>query len=305
MIHIENLFYEYPGKRALNNINVDIKRGSITALVGPNGAGKSTLLRCISGLEEPFSGKVFVDGIDVAENPRIVHTKLGYLSDFFGLYSDLTVKQSLIFIAKLHQIPEEKIIGQIAWVENILELTAYMDNRTNTLSRGWRQRVGIAQAIIHNPSLLLLDEPASGLDPEARILLSSLLINLQKHGMTLVVSSHILAELEDYCTEMLILRDGNVVTQRSSTAESKEYLIEIKFIDFASQYLDRLKDRTNVSQVSLYENIISFYFSGDEKESADILKELILSGAIISSFAANRQKMQDIYMSLSNERTNK
>jgi len=211
MITVDDVCFEYPGKRALNHVSCSIQPGTITALVGPNGAGKTTLLRCIAALDEPFSGKIEINGIDAVEHPRRIHQQIGYLSDFFGLYNTLTVQQCLLFNARIQQVDERLLNEKVQLAANRLDLTQYLNVRAGTLSRGLRQRLGIAQAIIHEPCLLLLDEPASGLDPEARVGLSRLFLSLRDQGMTLIVSSHILAELEDYCTHMLLIRDGRIL----------------------------------------------------------------------------------------------
>jgi len=305
MITVEKLVYEYPNKRALNDITFNIPNGSITALVGPNGSGKTTLLRCIAALEQPFSGKITINGTDISENPRRVHKDIGYLSDFFGLYDDLTVSQCLMFAANLHQLPANKIKEQVGNVAALLELGPYLDKNAGTLSRGWRQRLGIAQAIIHTPKLLLLDEPASGLDPEARVTISLLFRKLREQGMTLIVSSHILAELEDYCTDMLVLRDGNLLDHSLSAGNKKEHnIIEIIFLDPARAFISVLQGIAGVSSPVAEGRTIRLSFSGDEEGQSLILKKLVDTGARISSFTMRHSKLQDIYMSLSNERKN-
>jgi ABC-2 type transport system ATP-binding protein len=302
VINVEHLFYEYPRKRALDDVTFTIPEGSITALVGPNGAGKTTLLRCIAGLDEPFSGKIRVGGIDVSENPRQVHKELGYLSDFFGLYNELTIEQCLTFTALIHQLPDEKIKERVQWVTELLELTPYFTKNAGTLSRGWRQRLGIAQAIIHRPRLLLLDEPASGLDPEARVTLSVLFRRLRDEGMTLLVSSHILAELEDYCTDMLVLREGRVVEHSVATSHKKDRsFIEITFLDSAQIFVSKLQEMAMVANPVLDERTIRFTFSGGEEDQHKLLKNLMAMEAKISLFTVQRSRLQDVYMSLSNE----
>lgn len=301
MITVDNLIYEYPGKRALSDVTFHIPPGSITALVGPNGAGKTTLLRCIAALDEPFSGSIRVADIDVAEQPRRVHQELGYLSDFFGLYDDLTVRQCLLYSASLHQLPQEKAEEQLRWAVALLELGPWLDKKAGTLSRGWRQRLGIAQAVIHRPRLLLLDEPASGLDPEARITLSKLFRQLRDEGMTIIVSSHILAELEDYCTEMLVLREGRVVEHRNAVAGEEKHSIEITFLEAAQGYLSVLEAEKAASVVTLDQRTIRLQFAGSEADRAALLKSLLDKGAKISAFSIQKRSLQDVYMALKQE----
>jgi ABC-2 type transport system ATP-binding protein len=212
IIDVKDITYIYTEDKALDQVSFQMPEGAITALAGPNGAGKSTLMRCLAGLDTPYSGKVMIGGIDAQERPRDVHRITGYLSDFFGLYDALSVRQCLTYFAWSRLIPQDYMQTQIDWLIDLLGLEEVIDKKAGDLSRGWRQRVGIAQSIIHNPKLLILDEPASGLDPEARQKLSKILRTLRKdHGMSILVSSHILAELEDYCDSMLILRDGKLI----------------------------------------------------------------------------------------------
>jgi ABC-2 type transport system ATP-binding protein len=210
MIVVENLVYEYPGKRALENISFSLESKTITALVGPNGAGKTTLIRCLAALAQPFSGKITISGYDTQENPREIHRSLGYLSDFYGFYDDLTVEQNLCYFAWSHGVSYVDTHNKVDKALSRLQLENFRLQSAGTLSRGLKQRLAIAQAIVHEPELIILDEPASGLDPEARIQLSALFVELNQAGSTLIVSSHILAELEDYCTQMLVMRDGKI-----------------------------------------------------------------------------------------------
>ncbi len=212
MIEVQDLIVDYPGHRALHGVSLQIEAGTVTALVGPNGAGKSTLLRCITGLEAPLSGSTRVAGIDVQQAPRRAHQCMGYLSDFFGLYETLSVAQCLQYAAESQGLSRQAATARVHAVAEQLALTAKLGHATRNLSRGQRQRVAIGQAIIHEPQVLLLDEPASGLDPEARSSLSTLFRQLQAQGMTLVVSSHILSELDEYCSHILSIREGRITS---------------------------------------------------------------------------------------------
>ncbi|WP_238946427.1 ABC transporter ATP-binding protein [Vandammella animalimorsus] len=218
LIEIDQLVFEYPGHRALDGVSLRLERGSVTALVGPNGAGKSTLLRCMAGLETPLSGQIRIDGISVIDAPRQVHRKLGYLSDFFGLYEGLRVRQCLAYAALAVGVARQQLPGRVAQVAQAMDLTALLQRRPGELSRGQRQRLAIGQAIIHSPQVLLLDEPASGLDPQARSSLAALFRQLQAQGMTLLVSSHILSELDEYSTHILSIRQGRIVSHEDLRA---------------------------------------------------------------------------------------
>jgi ABC-2 type transport system ATP-binding protein len=230
MIDIRDLVYEYPSVRALKGVSLHVAPQTITALVGPNGAGKTTLLRCLAALEPPYSGSVTIDGLDTRTAPREIHARLGYLPDFYGLYDALNVRRVLNYAARSRGIAPALVASA---VEKAVERVGLMDRleaKAGELSRGLRQRLAIAQAIVHEPRVLLLDEPAAGLDPQARRDLSALLLTLKDGGMTLVVSSHILAELEDYCTEMIIIEDGLVVGGQAvkvRDVERPRYMLEI------------------------------------------------------------------------------
>jgi len=215
LIVVKDLTFDYPGYRALNRVSFSIPAGSVTALVGPNGAGKTTLMRCITALDTPLSGSVQVAGVDVFEFPREVHRRMGYLSDHFGLYSELTVAQGLEYAARSQGVASSEVTQAVERTAQRMGLSDKLGNPARALSRGQRQRLAIGQAIIHGPQVLLLDEPASGLDPEARSALAQVFKDLQAHGMTLLVSSHILAELDEYSTHMLAIDLGRVMEHRA------------------------------------------------------------------------------------------
>jgi len=299
MIKVKNIIFEYPGKRALKDVSFNIKAGSVTALVGPNGSGKTTLLRCMAALDTPFSGSINVNGIDALEQPRAIHRQIGYLSDFFGLYNDLTARQCLTFIASIHQIPAEKIPDKVIVAAERLEITKYLDVEAGSLSRGLRQRLGIAQSIIHEPKILLLDEPASGLDPEARVSLSRLFLSLKAQDITLIVSSHILAELEDYCTDMLLLREGKII-EHCQANEQDNFIpvstIEITLYEDAEKYLENLRKIENIQNIVAEGNSIKCTYFSDTKELHKLLQILIKQEIPVCGFAPHQKRLQDIYM---------
>ncbi len=298
LITVENLIFEYTGFRALNNVSFSIAAGSITALVGPNGAGKTTLMRCLSGLEQPLNGSITVDGIDVLEQPRLCHRKVGYLSDFFGLYDKLTVEQCLHFVARAQGIPAEDCPTAIKLVSQRLQISDRLQATPAQLSRGLRQRVAIAQAIIHQPKLVLLDEPASGLDPEARHALAELFLELQRQGMTLLVSSHILAELEAYSSHMLILREGQVIEQVAiAQPNTQSKMFKLCLTHAIPDLMQRLTQISALSQITIHNTQAQFQLNGDSSAQHQVLKTLITQDLPICEFSPVTTNLQDAYLS--------
>jgi len=292
MIHVHQLSFDYDTKRALDQVSFRLPPKSITALVGANGAGKSTLLRCMAALEKPTTGHISIDGLDTQEQPRLCHQKIGYLSDFFGLYDELSVQQCLHHRCMLYGIPhiEQRIQETVA----LTGLSSRLNDRAGHLSRGLRQRLAISQAIIHQPQLLLLDEPASGLDPEARDELSKLFLLLQSQGMSIVVSSHILSELEDYCDHVLMLQNGLMAGQRSINQLEQIQLI-IQLLEPSQQAQQLLNAEPHVSQIKIEHKHIQFHFSGDLYARHQLLQKLMQHNIPIYSFTEQQLKLQDVY----------
>ncbi|HEY5993765.1 MAG TPA: ABC transporter ATP-binding protein [Gallionellaceae bacterium] len=299
MIKISGLTFDYPGHRALNNVSLTVEPGSVTALVGPNGAGKTTLMRCIAGLETPLSGSINVGGMDVIEHPREVHRIMGYLSDFFGLYQELTVAQCLEYAAASQGLAEAAIPAAIRMTAQQLDLSDRLQQTSGSLSRGLRQRVAIGQAIIHKPRVLLLDEPASGLDPEARNHLAVLFRQLQADGMTLLVSSHILAELDEYSTHLLSVRDGRVLENRALQAThlpgaSRSLRITLAAPD--SRLADWLAQQPGIEIHDSGEDQALIGIEGDLLAQSGLLAELVKAGFAVASFAEYKENLQQSYL---------
>ena len=296
MINVNGLVFEYPGQRALDDVAFTIRANSVTALVGPNGAGKTTLMRCVCGLEKPLSGAVTVDGIDVITEPRLSHERLGYLSDFFGLYDALSVRQVMMHAASANG-SRRNLADAAATTAARLGLSDRLEQRVGELSRGLRQRVAIGQAIIHEPKVLILDEPASGLDPEARHDLAELFRTLQKDGMTLLVSSHILAELGAYATDMLVIRGGRIIEQRTlkDTAPlTREIVMELADTDGAVNAVFDAFD--NVSNIRRDGRRIRCALNGDDDAQHRLLRALIEADIAVVSFATLERDLQQSYL---------
>ena len=306
MIDVQGLCFEYPAKRALDDVSFRIEPGTVTALVGPNGAGKTTLLRCLSTLEPPYAGRIHLDGIDVAEEPRRARRLLGFLDEFFGLYDDLSVLQSLRYWAAAHGIDD---VGDAAArdVAARLGIADRLSERAGSLSRGLRQRLAIAQVIIHRPRILLMDEPASGLDPEARAGLAELILSLQAEGMTIVVSSHILSELEDYSSHMLIVDRGRIVDHAATGTKATPALAgrRLRLRLVLAEPVARLEDALSppplgfeIGDVAVDGDgrTVRFAFAGTLQDQARLLEHLIAQGLPVAAFAEDHSSLQDRYI---------
>ena len=305
IVRVQHLSFEYPGLRALDDVSFTVPRGSVTALVGPNGAGKTTLLRCMAALEQPLEGEIEVDGIDVLEQPRACHRRIGYLSDFFGLYGSLTVRQCLAHAASSQGLADRDVAPAVSTTAIRLQLVDKLDAVSEKLSRGQRQRLAIGQALIHSPGLLILDEPASGLDPEARHALASLFLQLRESGMTLIVSSHILAELDQYSTHMLVMRGGRIVESRALTDARRDAgrvqvrvacanlgvaqtaLVGAAIAALADVAIHSIDDATGQMVLGLPE---------DADARVALLRALVDAGLPVTSFADEHENLHQSYL---------
>jgi len=297
LVEMRDLVYEYPGFRALHNLCATIQKGTITALVGPNGAGKTTFLRCLAALEAPYSGTINLDGLNIHSDPRLSHTQMGYLSDFFGLYDDLTVEQCLSYRAYAQELVADQASDAIAWAAESVNLTDRLGQKAGELSRGLRQRLAIGQAIIHKPKLLLLDEPASGLDPEARDDLATLLTQLRDGGMTIVVSSHILAELEAYSSHMLIIDKGHIVDHTvvgDASPVSDSAALTVQLMEPHAEFEKILSNVADNARV--IDTTAQFSLKGGPQAQRDLLKKLIEAGVPVIFFGPERVNLQDTYI---------
>lgn len=301
VISVSDLVFRYPGHLALDHVSFDLPEGSIAALVGPNGAGKTTLMRCLAGLTRPWEGSVRLGGVDVVADPRAAHRHLGFLQDFFGVWSDMTVRQCLRHFARAQRVDDSQIERRVTETIGILGLSTRADHLSSHLSRGQRQRLAIGQAMVHMPKVLILDEPASGLDPEARIDLSKVFLRLRDEGMTLLVSSHILAELDEYADRLLVLQQGKLLQSgplRDSVVATEVREIEAVLSEPAEPWQDRLASLTGVVSVRSEETTLSFAIRGGDPDQRRILAELVAAGVPVVEYRRRLESFQDKYLEM-------
>lgn len=211
MVEIKHLRKEYKDLVAVKDLCLELEQGDIFGFIGPNGAGKTTTIKMLATLLLPTAGAAYLNGIDVVKNPEQVRSIVGYMPDFFGVYDDIKVWEYLDFFAAAYRIPKQQRPQIIDDVLALTDLTVKKDAYVESLSRGMKQRLCLAKTLVHDPKVMLLDEPASGLDPRARIEIRELLKELQSMGKTIIVSSHILPEMEEFCNKIGIIERGELI----------------------------------------------------------------------------------------------
>lgn len=305
MIKISHVRKSYRSVDALQDFSLEISQGAIYGLIGPNGAGKTTLLRILAALISPSAGEVWFDNEEVSKAPAIIQRTVGYMPDFFGVYPDLTSAEYLEFYAGIHGIPRQKRERAVIDLLELVDLTSKRDALVETLSRGMKQRLCLARALVHNPDVLLLDEPASGLDPRARVELRELLKTLQSMGKTIVISSHILLEMAEMCTDVAIISGGRLVVsgdvEQVSGQLGKGRQLEIRVLERVEDALQLLKKMPDIRNLSNYNgDLISADFTGDDRALHNILSDLIAHNIPVVSFAPRSSggRLEEVFMSI-------
>lgn len=305
MIETTNLSKRYGDLAAVTDLNLTIQDGDIFGFIGPNGAGKTTTMRILVTLLEPTRGKAFINGLDVTRKGKDVRRLVGYMPDFMGVYDDLKVFEYLEFFAAAFGIerPKRKSI-----VDGVLELTDLQSKRSaavDSLSRGMQQRLGLARVLIHDPKVLILDEPASGLDPRARIEIRELLRELKRMGKTIMISSHILSELEEICDHIGIIEHGRLVF--SGTLEEIrprlgiQSKVRVKVANNEDKAVELLSALPQIRDVQVIAEAIVVTF-GDPPSAGDndgiIARTLVNGGIDIISLQPEKLKLDEAFLKL-------
>ncbi|HET9918740.1 MAG TPA: ABC transporter ATP-binding protein [Ktedonobacteraceae bacterium] len=307
MIKIQHVSKRYRTVEALKDLTLEVPQGAVYGLIGPNGAGKTTLLRILAALISPTSGKVWIHDEEVSAVPSLIQREVGYMPDFFGVYPDLTAVEYLEFYAGIHGISRQKQTRTVDELLELVDLSSKRDELVETLSRGMKQRLCLARALVHDPAVLLLDEPASGLDPRARVELRELLRTLQGMGKTIIISSHILLEMAEMCSDVAIMQGGRLVvagdveqvTRRLNGARQLEIRVLERGAD-AATLLKNIATISNVATPNEMENVIQADFSGDDRALHEVLAELIKQDIPVISFAPRSSGglLEEVFMNV-------
>lgn len=302
MVQTQNLCKRFGGVNAVDNLNLDIRPGTVFGLVGENGAGKTTTLSMLATLAMPSSGSAWINGYEVTRQARDVRRSIGYMPDSFGVYDDLTAEEYLLFYADCYRIP--RLVAR-ARSDDLLERVALGDKRqtyVNALSRGMQQRLEIARCLMHDPAVLILDEPSSGLDPRSRIELRGVLSRLRSLGKTILISSHILHELGEVADEIGIMRGGElaaVAAVHALLAQSNAYrTLWISGTAGASQWESVLRDEPHVVDIKLGDGGVEVVYGGTLDQQAGLMRQLVERGIVVFQFAERPTDIEALFLRL-------
>ncbi|WP_337885078.1 ABC transporter ATP-binding protein [Fischerella thermalis] len=304
-IRTNGLTKQFDRHVAVNNVDLEIYAGEVYGLIGPNGAGKTTLIRMLAAAEEPTTGEIYINGdrlLRDQSNPTLKR-RLGYLPDDYPLYEELTVWDYLDYFARLYRLREPRRTKRLHEVLELIQLGNKRNSLIATLSRGMKQRLSLARTIIHEPILLLLDEPVSGLDPIARMQFREIIKVLQEAGMTILISSHVLSDLAELCTSVGIMELGYLV-ESASLQQLYQRLahqqIVISTLGKQEELLAELKNNPCVQEweIMSVKNSVRVNFSGEQEDCADLLRSLIQANIPVSEFHCTQEDLETIFLKL-------
>jgi ABC-2 type transport system ATP-binding protein len=325
MVEIRHLRKEYKELVAVKDLSLELEAGDIFGFIGPNGAGKTTTIKMLATLLIPSGGEAFINGVNVVDNPEQIRSVVGYMPDFFGVYDDIKVWEYLDFFAAAYRIPRSQRPQIIDDVLSLTDLTVKKDSYVESLSRGMKQRLCLAKTLVHDPKVMLLDEPASGLDPRARIEIRELLKELQSMGKTIIVSSHILPEMEEFCNKIGIIERGEMIVAGDVNTIARQvrgqHLIEIGLQETPERACAILQGMTDVvrevklagkdrsvegedgaSGQTLRRSVhgavssLQIGYVGEVGEEYRVLATLVQAGVKVSAFYTPETDLEDVFL---------
>lgn len=307
MLVIHNLRKSYGKYQALDGLSMNIGEGSLYGFVGPNGAGKTTTIKIMTGLLYPDSGSVLIDGIDALKEPQKLKERIGYVPDYFGVYDNLKVWEYMAFFASCYGVEGLKARKRSQLLLAQVGLEEKVDSYVDGLSRGMKQRLCLARAMIHQPKLLILDEPTAGLDPRTRMEFKEILLGLQEEGATILISSHVLSELSELCTHIGVIDGGKMVLEGEIEAinnqihTSKPLIITLE--SGKDQAMSLLKEHELVRTISVRDQEIMVGFMGTSRDESALLADLIHAGVAVRGFMREPGNLEAVFMQITNGET--
>ena len=306
ILTVQKLRKEFSRLVAVDDVSFSVQQGQVVGLIGPNGAGKTTLLRMLATVLPPTDGTATVCGFDLKEEPLNIRKRIGYLPDFFNLYNDLTLGECLDFFAHAYSVPAEEIAERIHRSLHYVNLAEKRDSFVRHLSRGMVQRMGLAVLLVREPEIFLLDEPASGLDPIARIQLRDVLRGLSKDGKTIIISSHILTELSGFCTHIAIMNQGGLVLYGDMNEVEREFAgfrkISIKVLDDTEKAAELIRNFPDAElEASLDATLTVAVHKGPEAVAA-LNRHLVQNGIQVIQLFEQKTSLEDLFVKISQEK---
>jgi len=302
MVEIRGLKKRFGSFEALRSVDLTIRRGTVFGFIGPNGAGKTTTMAILATLILPDEGVVRVDGLDVTEHPAEVRRRIGYMPDFFGVYDQFRTTEYLHFYGASCGIPKAERDAIIPQLLELVNLADKKDAYVDTLSRGMKQRLCLARCLVHNPDLLILDEPASGLDPRARIEMREIIKELKAMGKTILISSHILPELAEMVDEIGVIERGRVIAQGSVVEIQRRLhagrILELRLAGRAEEAAAWLEGNPLVGRVIRDGELVRFRFAGGDEEQAELLVRLVGLGFRPIAFGEAQTNLEDVFLEM-------
>jgi ABC-2 type transport system ATP-binding protein len=299
-IELRSLHRVFDQTHAVNDVSFEVYAGEVFGYIGPNGAGKTTSMRILATLDEPTAGDAFIDGFSVVEDPDRVRSRLGFMPDYFGTYQNVNVQEYLDFFARSYGLRGRERIAAIGEVMEFTMLDRLAEKPINGLSKGMKQRLCLGRTMIHNPSVLVLDEPAAGLDPRARIELREMITRLADAGKAILVSSHILTELAEMCDRVGIIEQGRLLAVGSvaeiSAGVQLQSIVHVRVLDGADRFQHWLASRDDVTELRIDGTLAVFDYAGDRAAEASLLRSMIESGLPVVEFGAKHKSLEDVFL---------
>ena len=286
--------------KAVDDVSFSVKRGHVFGYIGPNGAGKTTSMRILATLDLPSYGDSFVDGLSCVNDPELVRRRLGFMPDSFGTYRDVNCREYLDFFARAYGVTGAERNRRLRWVLGFTGTEGMANKPIRGLSKGMKQRLCLGRALIHDPSVLILDEPAAGLDPRARIDLRRMIRDLADQGKTILISSHILTELAEMCDSVGIIEQGKLLATGSveeiqgQQRDTKE--LAIRVLERSSEAAVMLKSVQHVDQIIIDGELLRFEFAGEMKDQAELLALLVANGFLVAECTSHRKSLEDVFL---------
>jgi ABC-2 type transport system ATP-binding protein len=299
-IELRGLHRVFADTHAVNDVSFEVQAGEVFGYIGPNGAGKTTSMRILATIDEPTAGDAFVDGFSVVDDPDRVRRRLGFMPDYFGTYQNVSVTEYLDFFARAYGLRGTERRRAMDYVLDFTKLDSLANKPIDGLSKGMKQRLCLGRTIIHDPSVLVLDEPAAGLDPRARIELREMIGQLAEAGKAILISSHILTELAEICSRVAIIEQGRLLAVGSideisgrATARTE---VRLRVLRDAQALRDWLAARGDATDPNCDNDTITFSHAGDRESEAALLRAIIEAGFAVVEFGARHKSLEDVFL---------